>query len=86
MDEFVREVKMLDKFRCDFIVHFFGCITIPLHNNSAVYSFNTIHHSLFSRVLDSFALKLSSRSRTIHIFPMRVKTTPLTGGLRGEVC
>ena len=31
MDEFVREVKMLDKFRCDFIVHFFGACSIRNH-------------------------------------------------------
>ena len=29
MLEFIREVTMLDKFRCDYIVHFFGAVMIP---------------------------------------------------------
>ena len=28
MSEFEREVAMLDKFRCDFIVHFYGAVFI----------------------------------------------------------
>ena len=31
MDEFEKEVAMLDKFRCDQIVHFFGACIIPNH-------------------------------------------------------
>ena len=31
MDEFAKEVAMLDKFRCDFIVHFYGVGTISNH-------------------------------------------------------
>ena len=31
MDEFAKEVAMLDKFRCDFIVHFYGACLIPNH-------------------------------------------------------
>ena len=30
-DEFVMEVSMLDKFRCDYIVHFYGACLIPNH-------------------------------------------------------
>ncbi|MBQ9790523.1 MAG: protein kinase, partial [Clostridia bacterium] len=29
MDEFTKEVKMLDKFRCEYIVHFYGAVFIP---------------------------------------------------------
>ena len=32
MDEFTKEVEMLDKFRCNFIVHFYGACFIPNHN------------------------------------------------------
>ena len=31
MDEFLKEVAMLDKFRCDQIVHFYGACVIPNH-------------------------------------------------------
>ena len=31
IDEFEKEVAMLDKFRCDQIVHFYGACTIPNH-------------------------------------------------------
>ena len=31
MAEFEKEVAMLDKFRCDEIVHFYGACTIPNH-------------------------------------------------------
>ena len=31
MEEFENEVTMLDKFRCDQIVHFYGACTIPNH-------------------------------------------------------
>ena len=31
MDEFIKEVAMLDKFRCDQIVHFYGACFIPNH-------------------------------------------------------
>jgi len=31
LDEFKKEVQMLDKFRCAFIVHFFGACLIPNH-------------------------------------------------------
>ena len=31
MDEFVREVKMLDKFQCEQIDHFYGVCVIPNH-------------------------------------------------------
>ena len=31
MDEFAKEVAMLDKFRCDQIVHFYGACVIPNH-------------------------------------------------------
>ncbi|ELP91735.1 serine/threonine protein kinase HT1, putative [Entamoeba invadens IP1] len=29
IDEFEKEVQMLDKFRCDYIVHFYGAVFIP---------------------------------------------------------
>ena len=29
MEEFTKEVSMLDKFRCDYIVHFYGAVFIP---------------------------------------------------------
>ena len=31
MDEFIKDVAMLDKFGCDFIVHFHGEWMIPNH-------------------------------------------------------
>ena len=31
MEEFVKEIGMLDKFRCDQIVHFYGACFIPNH-------------------------------------------------------
>ncbi|ELP95045.1 protein serine/threonine kinase, putative [Entamoeba invadens IP1] len=29
MNEFIKEVSMLDKFRCEYIVHFFGAVFVP---------------------------------------------------------
>ena len=29
LEEFEKEVAMLDKFRCDYIIHFYGAVFIP---------------------------------------------------------
>ena len=29
MEEFTKEVNMLDKFRCDYLIHFYGAVFIP---------------------------------------------------------
>ncbi|ELP85046.1 protein serine/threonine kinase, putative [Entamoeba invadens IP1] len=66
LTEFEKEIQMLDKFRSDFIVHFYGAVFIPskICMVTEFAKFGSLHDLIRNKPLEPFAMKLRIKIMT----------------------